>query len=295
MKWIDEKVFQKYFKEQFKKYNPLIEKVCGKKLISVSFNKPFDKYPDIWGVLEDGQRVPIEVEWTTKDFNHDPTIIQQNNGFIVVLQNNIPTFGLKQVELDKNHFKLWYNKNSDKIFEESISKVIVPKEKIKRPPKLWFYYSSSSSHKNRQKTLESGTMGVTFKFRQILRYKDVRVGDLFCIIGPYKNMTNGRLSFEEFKKEKKIICSDLLVFKVKRGYYYDESIIWDHQVSYLDFDRIRNYPHRFDFNKKPIVNLSNIKVRPLTETSKRDLHKLPYTIFWDGDSDVLIDLIGHSK
>jgi len=33
----------------------------------------------------------------------------------------------------------------------------------------------------------------------------------------------------------------------------------------------------------------------LTETSKRDLHKLPYTIFWDGDSDVLIDLIGHSK
>ncbi|GIR82091.1 MAG: hypothetical protein CM15mP83_8170 [Flavobacteriaceae bacterium] len=91
-------------------------------------------------------------------------------------------------------------------------------------------------------------------------------------------MTNGRLSFKSLKK-KKIICSDLLVFKVKRGYYYDESIIWDHQVSYLDFYRIRNYPHRFDFNKKPIVNLSNIKVRPLTETPKRDLHKLPIQFF----------------
>ena len=92
MKWIDEKVLQKYFKESFKKYNKWIEKKYDQKLISVSYNQPFDKYPDLWCVLENGKSIPVEVEWRTKDFNHDERIIEDNDGFIVVLQNNIPTF-----------------------------------------------------------------------------------------------------------------------------------------------------------------------------------------------------------
>ena len=48
-------------------------------------------------------------------------------------------------------------------------------------------------------------------------------------------------------------------------------------------------------NWKLIKSLKDIKLSKLSITSKRDLHKLPYSIFWDGDSDVLIDLISHSK
>ena len=86
MKWIDEKVFQKYFKESFKKYNSWVEKEYGEKLVSVRYNEPFDRYPDLWCVLESGKTIPVEVEWRTKDFNHDPQILVNQNGFIVVLQ-----------------------------------------------------------------------------------------------------------------------------------------------------------------------------------------------------------------
>ena len=295
MKWIDEKVLQKDFKESFKKYNSWVEKKCGEKLISVSYNQPFDRYPDLWCVLESGKSIPVEVEWRTKDFNHDPKIIEDNGGFIVVLQNNIPTFGIDQLELDKDHFRSWYNKNSNKIFTESINQIISEKSVIKRPPKLWFYYSSSSSYKNREKTLESGVMGVPFQFRQLERFKDIRKGDLFCMIGPFENMRSGRIKFEEFKKDKKISSKSLLLFPITKGYYYEETKIWDHSVSYMESEKLKNYPHRCDFNREPILSLNNIKLKNLSITSKRDLHKLPYSIFWDGDSDVLIDLISHSK
>ena len=63
----------------------------------------------------------------------------------------------------------------------------------------------------------------------------------------------------------------------------------------MDPKKIRNYPHRFDFDKDPILNLENIKLKNLSITSKKDLHQLISTIFWEGDPNVLIDLISHSK
>ena len=122
MKWIDEKVFQKYFKESFKKYNHWVEKYYGEKLVSVRYNEPFDRFPDLWCVLESGKTLPVEVEWRTKDFNHDPQIIENGDGFIVVLQNNIPNFGLKQLELDEDHFRSWYNKIVTRFFRNLLVK-----------------------------------------------------------------------------------------------------------------------------------------------------------------------------
>ena len=66
VKWIDEKVLQKYFIERYSKYT-----YKGQKIISARFNTPFDSYPDISCVLDNHKEVPAEVEWKTSDFNHD--------------------------------------------------------------------------------------------------------------------------------------------------------------------------------------------------------------------------------
>ena len=110
MKWIDEKVLQKYFKESFKFYNSWFVKTYGENATSVKYNVPFDRYPDVFVTLESGKELPVEVEWTTKKFDHDPTVIEDGDGLIVVLQNNDPFFGLRQLELNKEHFKSWYVK-----------------------------------------------------------------------------------------------------------------------------------------------------------------------------------------
>ena len=48
MKWIDEKVLQKYFKESFKQYNDWFLTEYNQKVTSVSYNPQFDKYPDVY-------------------------------------------------------------------------------------------------------------------------------------------------------------------------------------------------------------------------------------------------------
>ena len=53
MKWIDEKVLQKYFKESFKFYNSWFVKTYGENATSVKYNVPFDRYHDVWQYLVD--------------------------------------------------------------------------------------------------------------------------------------------------------------------------------------------------------------------------------------------------
>ena len=50
-----------------------------------------------------------------------------------------------------------------------------------------------------------------------------------------------------------------------------------------------------NFNKNPILNLSNVPLKNLSINSKRDIHKLMNTLFWEGSPDVLIDIISNSK
>ena len=131
-----------------------------KKVISVSFNEPFDRYPDVYAVLESGKSIPIEIEWTTKDFNHDPTILQEQNGLVAVLQNNNPLFSIKQLELDKNKFKKWYVKNSERIFDESIKQIITDDKKIKRSQNSGFTIQEQDLKKIK-KSIRKGSHGRT--------------------------------------------------------------------------------------------------------------------------------------
>ena len=296
MKWIDEKVLQKYFKESFKQYNDWFLTEYNQKVTSVSYNPQFDKYPDVYATLEDGRIIPIEVEWTTKKFDHDPTILEHQDGAIAVLQNNDPLFSIRQLELDEKKFKKWYISNSERIFEESIKEIVVDPAKIKRPPKLWFYYSGTGFIKNKNLAFENGIMGVPEVFRQLERFKDIRKGDLFCFMGPFKGFDRtGRANFEKFRKNKKLYCENLEVVKVTQSYFYDDSKLWEHNVDYLDESKVKNYPHRFKFSKDLVIDLKNVKIGSLSLPTKRIMQKLLNSIFWDGKPEQLIELVSRSK
>ena len=69
-------------------------------------------------------------------------------------------------------------------------------------------------------------MGVPFPFRRLDKFKDIRKRDLFCFIGPFDGFTSvsgGRIQFDVFKKQKKLVCKSLLLFSVTKEYYYDET------------------------------------------------------------------------
>ena len=88
---------KKYFKESFDQYNNWFKEEYSEKVVSVSYNEPFDAYPDVYATLESGKILPIEVEWTTKDFNHDP---------------HSSVFDVTQTQVIKNKFSRvlsWYD------------------------------------------------------------------------------------------------------------------------------------------------------------------------------------------
>lgn len=91
-KWIDEKVLQRYFIERYDKYS-----YKEHRIISARFNEPFDKYPDLFCILDNHKEVPAEVEWKTSDFNHDLKILKEKEGFLIVsVLVKVLTSGLDQ-------------------------------------------------------------------------------------------------------------------------------------------------------------------------------------------------------
>ena len=297
IQWLREKVLQKYLKECIKDYSPWFETVYREKVFNAEFNSQFDRYPDLYATLESGKRIPIEVEWTTKDFNHPIHLLEDQDGCIAVLQDNLPNlFEGKKLIISEDKFKKWFMKNSTSIVNETVDSRISKDRYIKRAPKLWFYYNSKSEMKNREKTLETGVFGVPLPFKQLERFKDIRKNDLVCLLGPFNGYKKGgRDSIEIFMKNKNMTCDELTLIKVIRGYDYDESPIWEYQTKSISKDKIKNYPHRFKFDKRVVLELRDIKINNLSIQSREHLFKLPAISLWEGSSNTLVDLISHAR
>ena len=296
--WFEEKVLQRYLKESYQDYQSWFETEYSEKIIGVEYNpKGLDRYPDLYGILKSGKRIPIEVEWATNKFDHDASVIEDGDGCIAVLENNIPLFPLKQLVLDREKFKKWFVKNSAEIHDETVDSRVSKKGYTKRPPKLWFYYNTESEMTNRPQTLKAKTFGVPFVFRQLERFKDIRKNDLICFVGPFKGYgeTGGRVPLDVFLKNKKMICNEMTLYKITSDCYYSESKIWDYETKAISPEKIKNYPHRFKFDTNEIANIGDIKISSLTLPSKTAMHKLPYTIFWEGKPDILVDLSSMGK
>lgn len=283
-KWIDEKVLQKYWVENSSKYL-----IRGSKIIRARFNPVFDQYPDVFCLTEDNNELPAEVEWKTSDFNHDIALLKNGKGFLIVFDQD-QNFELEQIIVDRQDFEDWFNKNSNRILSESL-KEIVSEITERKFPKLWFYYLNKSGNRHFYQEIQKQTWGVPKNFRQLNRFRDIKEGDLIAFIGPWlpprkggRTATGGRVPFKKFKGD----LERIILFRLSGDYYYDENEIWEHGTS-------EKWPHRFKFIKKPILELKDIKLNKLSYSTRVNLHKLIYSIFWDGNASVLVDLMSHGK
>jgi len=238
VKLIDEKVLQKYFTERFSKYS-----YKGYKIISARFNEPFDRYPDIVCVLDNHKEVLAEVEWKTSDFNHDITILRENDGFLIVYEKD-QNFELEQIAVDKDDFEKWYITNAESIFNESI-KEVTKYIKERKYPELWFYYLDYNSYRDfLDHSQDMGVWGVPGNiktFRQIHRFRDIKIGDLILFIARWRPKgTGGRVTFKKFKGK----FEKAFLHRITTDYYYDETKIWSDKGKWKG----ELFPHRFKFD-----------------------------------------------
>lgn len=289
VKWVREEVLQRYFVERCSRYT-----YKGHKLISARFNQPISAYPDLYCRLDNNKEVPAEVEWKTSDFNHETEVLKQNDGFLVVYKKD-QNFEFDQVEIDAEDFSRWFADKAPQLLNESVKEL---EETERREfPELWFYYLDKSSF--RHFTMFSmgysdnegiwGVPGIVKKFRQLNRFRQIQKGDLILFISGWKAKgKGGRVPLNKFKGE--ITLAEL--HRITTDYFYDETKIWDEPKGWAG----ELYPHRFKFDKHPIVALKNISIKPLSFSTKSNLHKLlSATLFWNGDSPALLDMISHGK
>ena len=124
IKWIHEEVLQRYIKE-----NPQKWKIDGKKVLAVEYNISFDGYPDLFFTVEgESSRIPVEVEWTSADFNHPIDVLKDNKGWVFVCYKNKEDseIGVPQFEISHKDFTRWVTSNAEKLVSENDIDVIIP-------------------------------------------------------------------------------------------------------------------------------------------------------------------------
>ena len=288
-KWLEEKVVQRYWVENCTKYR----RQDGTKIISGRFNKTFDRYPDTYCTLESGEEVPVEVEWSTLDFGrhkHDIRELRNNNGFLVVVEEN-DKFELEQIRIRSKDFTRWFEQNSKTIAQNTLDSFISPKN-VRKYPKLWLHYVAKSATKNYETiSVKKGIWGVPGlkKFQRLQLYKEIQKNDLITFVHSYnapKGSSGGRIKFEKFSKGGTF--DNIAVFRVSKGYYYDESQVWPEKDGEC-------YPHRFRFETKQILALENVNIKKLAESTKRVLHSLVSSPFTEGEPFELVDMMSYSS
>ena len=82
------------------------------------------------------------------------------------------------------------------------------------------------------------------------------------------------------------------VFRITSNYFYDEEkIIWNGTGKWKD----ETFPHRFEFDPMPVIDVKKIKINELTNTTKQELHSMVYSNFVEGDSATMIDCVFHGN
>ena len=135
--WLKERVLQRYVIETCTQF-----KVNGFKVVRARDNK--DKFPDVYFTLENNDEVPVEVEWQTTNFiqhGHDLNVIKDNNGCLIVCNQNLDLGKVQQIKIDIKKFEDWFEKNSKRIIQDT-TEPYKKKDKTRTNPKLWLTYVS---------------------------------------------------------------------------------------------------------------------------------------------------------
>lgn len=284
VKWIDEKILQFYWKENYKKYSIKV----GNEDFSIGgcdFNQPFDEFPDVINVINN-QKIPAEVEWLSSHYDHDTRTKDKHDefvaqgGFLVVFKKDKEIHNLKQIEIDHKDFKGWFKKNANRIFDESVDSFLAEVVKKRSYPKIWVVYLGSAMDKNYHVGRNKGIWGFTegrFGMSNNL-IKDIKEGDIILFFGPTEGIPI-RLPQEEFldrvKKDKKIVIKHIAAYKITTN-YFNEKEKDNYEVIWPD-ENLENkkYPHRFLFNKNAILSFKEVRFNKIATATQKSLwHKM---------------------
>ena len=266
-KWFTEKVLLKYWVENASKY----KLKDGRKIKSAEYNIPFDRHPDIGkNVLDDGSIVPCEIEWVTTNYNkhkHDVNVLIESDGFLVVLEKDLESFPVEQVQIIKKDFFEWFKRDAVNMANETVQNYKTKSFK-KNEPQIHIYYmrSKGTGKINRKYTFEHGVDGFpeSTKKNTLETLKQVKKGDIFIVARNFKssiNVKGGRNPSDKHKGK----FEEIYGLVVTKDYYFSKiPKIWIK-------DKIE-YPHRYNFRKKALFEGKNI---PCTiKDLGRDLHEV---------------------
>tara|TARA_B100000676_G_scaffold48367_1_gene47330 strand:+ start:78 stop:1025 length:948 start_codon:yes stop_codon:yes gene_type:complete len=300
-KWIHEEVLQRYVRENPKKW-----KIHGKRVLSIRYNRPFDKYPDLWFSVEgELNEVPVEVEWRSQDFDHDVKILQEHKGMIFCIKKDRedeeidPSGIVKQFEIPEKPFQAWMKNNIGNLVSDTLSNFNDNDER--KTPKLWIKYISKRG--NDLKTYhmygQSETAGIPANAMAVKKFKQVKKNDLimFLIGGSFagrKDLQSKKWHQPSFRGT----FEKIQVFRITKGYYdsrdTNEREIWGRSKSG------EIWPHRFKFDelnnqgKTPLLNLKNIRIRELSTPAKEQLRIAAAVNFIECDYGTLVECVYHS-
>jgi len=290
--WLKERVLQRYVLENYSKFRPFDQKI-----INVRDNK--DRFPDLYCILDNGKEVPAEVEWKSSNFvqhGHDINELKNNQGFLFVCEKDQDLgFEIPQIEINIEDFENWFTKNSLKIIQDT-TEPYKKQNNERKIPKLWFSYLSlkAGGVSDFDKALKSHTWGVQKNYSPsvINQISTIQKNDLIAFIGAGRGFP-GRVDLTKWmKKSFKGLFEKIRVYRITKGYFYDDKkIIWTGTGKWEG----EVFPHRFEFDPIPIVDLKNIKINSLAEISKRELHSMVYGNIISASPSTLVDIIYHGE
>lgn len=291
-KWLKERVLHRYVLENYKKYTH-----NGMKIIQVKDNK--DQYPDLFCILENGKEVPVEVEWKSSNFvqhGHDINFIRENQGFLFVCSKDQDLgYDVPQYLLQTDDFEKWFESHAKEIARDTL---IEYKEEAKAErvfPKLWFTYLSlkAGGIEHFEVSLKRGVWGVQegysgFVINQI---SSIQKGDIIAFIGPGRGF-RGRVDLKTWSKRAFTGKFERVrLYRVAKGYYFDRTHVWKGARKWTN----ETFPHRFDFNPHPILDLKNVPINKLSMTAKTELHSMVYNNLIPANPSSMIDLIFYGE
>lgn len=312
MREIPEFTLQSYIKSQFPEFDKDFVKLFGSSIESVAFNHPKDKFPDLFFTLKNGVEIPVEVEWKTSSFNHegDPDFawFKENKGLVMVavLENNV-NLGLEQVKVDLDKFEKWYIENSEQLVKDELKELRkLEKTKKRRQPKLWITLltKKGGALKHFEPALKHETWGIQKNYKVATgkgtRLEEIQKDDLIVFLaglhGSYKSKKTGKLVYGRYKMSEwskatfngkfDYVC----VFKVTSDYFpSSEPKIWETGSKGRWKEEL--FPHRFHFNRNPLLIMKDLKVKDLSASSKSELQNTVYVNFRMCDPNTMVDIM----
>ena len=88
------------------------------------------------------------------------------------------------------------------------------------------------------------------------------------------------------------MCSFVFrVYKVTSDYFYESTKIWKGKGKWES----ELYPHRFRFDKNPLILVKNCRINKLGLTSKKELHTAVYSNIRMCDPSSLVDILHYAE